>query len=384
MKVLLSAGMIQGGRSGVGRYVISLAAALAEEHPEVDLWIAGMDDDRTFFPRIRDDRWLPIPPLCSKGPMNLFWHQTRLKSHLRRLGIDLVHIPSYRRMIRHAPIPQVATIHDCAPFILRGKYDALRGFFGRSIVPGIARQVDRIITVSDTTLRDVATHMKVPTNRITTIPNGIDHAMFRPQDPVAVEEFRRRHRLHEPFFLYVARLEHPAKNHLRLIRAFEMLLSDGSFQGQLIMPGAPWHGAEVVEEAVSHSPYRERIRLEGFVDNLELPLWYAAAEALVFPSLMEGFGLPLLEAQACGTRIACADSTSLPEVSGPAGLLFDGLDPAAIAASMRQLATMSDQERRSREIQGIEWAAGFTWSAHAARAVEIYHQTLSGSRRPDA
>jgi glycosyltransferase involved in cell wall biosynthesis len=284
-------------------------------------------------------------------------------------------------MIHHAPIPQVATIHDCAPFILREKYDFFRGFFGRSIVPRIARQVDHIITVSDTTARDVVSFMKVPADQITAIPNGIDHSMFRPQDPQAIEDFRRRHRLNEPFFLYVARLEHPAKNHLRLIQAFESLLSEGSFSGQLIMPGAPWHGASIIEEAVSRSPFRDRIRLEGFVDNLELPLWYAAAEALIFPSLMEGFGLPLLEAQACSTRIACSNSTSLPEVSGPAGLLFDGLNPASITDAMRQLATMSTTERRAREIQGIDWAAGFTWSAHATRAIDAYRRVLDSWQR---
>lgn len=374
MKVLLSAGMIQGGRSGVGRYVISLADAIVQNHPEVELWIACLEADRTWFPKVPDARCVTIPAACARGPLNLLWHQTALKRHLQQHAIDLVHIPSYRRMLLSSPIPQVATIHDCAPFVLREKYDALRGMFGRVLVPYIARQVDHIITVSETTNRDVQHFMQVPEHRLTTIPNGIDHTMFRPQDPLAVAEFRRRHRLQEPFFLYVARLEHPAKNHLRLIQAFEQLVSQGDFQGQLILPGAPWHGAEVIEAAVNRSPYRDRIRLEGFVDNLDLPLWYAAAEALLFPSLMEGFGLPLLEAQACGTRIACADSTSLPEVSGPAGILFDGLKPEAITAAMRTLATMTPAERAQRESDGIAWAARFTWAAHAADAVKLYHQ----------
>ena len=105
-------------------------------------------------------------------------------------------------------------------------------------------------------------------------------------------------------------------------------------------------------------------------------MWYAAAEALVFPSLMEGFGLPLLEAQACGTRIACSDSTSLPEVAGPAGILFDGLDEHSMADAMRHLATMAPDERLRRQAEGIAWAARFTWSAHAAAAARIYHETL--------
>jgi len=201
--------------------------------------------------------------------------------------------------------------------------------------------------------------------------------MFRPQDPSKVREFRKRKRLVQPFFLYVARLEHPAKNHVRLIRAFAQLVGEGKFDGQLILPGAPWHGSDVVEQAVASSPFKERIRLEGFVDNDDLPLWYAAAEALIFPSLMEGFGLPLLEAQACGTRIACADSTSLPEVAGPAGILFDGLDESSIMAAMARIASMDDAERRRREVEGLEWAGRFTWSAHAEACARIYRDALA-------
>ncbi|MCX6878519.1 MAG: glycosyltransferase family 1 protein [Verrucomicrobia bacterium] len=376
MNVLLSAGMIQGGRSGVGRYVIALAEALVREQPTVDLFIAGLDADRGLFPWLRAERWVAIPANMSGGAANLWWHQVRLNRVLERLRIDLVHIPSYRRMMFHCRVPQVATIHDCAPFILREKYDHARGFFGRVLVPVLARRVQRVIAVSATTARDVVRWMKVPAARVTVVPNGIDHQVFHPPDPAAITEFRRRKHLQQPFFLYVARLEHPAKNHLRLLRAFEILAAAGDFSGHLVLPGAPWHGSEVVQRAVADSAFRERIRLEGFVDNAELPLWYAAAEALVFPSLMEGFGLPLLESQACGTRIACADATSLPEVAGPAGILFNGLDVQAIAAAMRSLATMPAGERRQREADGRKWAAGFTWSAHASAAARIYRETL--------
>lgn len=373
---MLSAGMIQGGRSGVGRYVIALGEALVREQKSVDLYIAGLDMDRGLFPWLRDDRWISIPASKGGGVANLLWHQISLNPVVEKLGVELVHIPSYRRMMWSCAVPQVATIHDCAPFILREKYDFFRGFFGRVIVPRIARRVRRVIAVSETTGKDVIRWMKVPASRVTVVPNGIDHEMFKPPAEAAVTAFRERKKLNQPFFLYVARLEHPAKNHVRLIHAFEKLVASGKFSGQLILPGAPWHGSEIVEQAVAASPCRERIRLEGFVDNADLPLWYAAAEALIFPSLMEGFGLPLLESQACGTRIACANSTSLPEVAGPAGILFDGLDENSIAAAMERLSIMSTEERRTSEREGIVWAGGFTWSAHARAAAEIYQETL--------
>ena len=377
MKVLLPAGMIQGGRSGVGRYVIALSEALVREQPTVDLHIAGLDADRALFPWVADTRWIAIPANMTGGAANLWWHQLKLNRVVRRLRIDLVHIPSYRRMLWHCAVPQVATIHDCAPFILREKYDFARGIFGRVIVPMMARRVQHVIAVSETTAMDVVRFMRVPAAQVTVVPNGIDHQLFQPPDANALAAFRQRMHLTQAFFLYVARLEHPAKNHLRLIRAFEALAQSGAFAGHLVLPGAPWHGSDVITQAVAASPWRERIRLAGFVDNADLPLWYAAAEALVFPSLMEGFGLPLLEAQACGSRIACADATSLPEVAGPAGILFNGLDEHSIAAAMTRLATMDPAERRQRETQGIAWAARFTWSAHATAAARIYRETLA-------
>lgn len=379
MKVLLSAGMIQGGRSGVGRYVIALSEAMTREHPEVDCYVAGLDADRGLFPWLPPDRWLSIPASMSGGAANLGWHQLGLNRMVSQHHIELVHIPSYRRILWRCVVPQVATIHDCAPFILREKYDAARGFFGRTIVPMLARRVQRVIAVSATTGRDVVRWMKVPAANVAVVPNGIDHRMFGPQEPAAIARFRERMNLAQPFFLYVARLEHPAKNHLRLIRAFELLAESGGFAGQLVLPGAPWHGSEVITQAVAASRFRDRIRLEGFVDNADLPLWYAAAEALVFPSLMEGFGLPVLESQACGTRIACADATSLPEVAGPAGILFDGRDEHSMAEAMRRLATMDEPERGRRQAEGIAWAARFSWSAHAAAAARIYREVLESS-----
>jgi glycosyltransferase involved in cell wall biosynthesis len=379
VKVLLSGGMIQGGRSGVGRYVICLAEALVAEHPQVELHVAGLSEDRALFPFIPDQRWMIIPPRYARGPLNLAWHQAFLPKLLTDGAFDVVHIPSYRRMLAFSPIPQVATIHDCAPFVLRGKYDAFRGFFGRGMVPAIARKVPRIIAVSETTRQDIIRFMRVPAERIVTVPNGIDHTMFKPQDPAAIAAFRDRKKLAKPFLLYVARLEHPAKNHVRLIEAFDQLVSAGKFDGELVLPGAPWHGADVIEAAVAASPHKDRIRLEGYVDNLDLPLWYAAAEALVFPSLMEGFGLPLLEAQACGTRIASADATSLPEVAGPAGILFKGTDVDSIAAALEQIGSMSSTERALREEQGREWAGRFTWSAHAVEAVKQYRAVIQNT-----
>ncbi|MGB0745273.1 MAG: glycosyltransferase, partial [Opitutales bacterium] len=153
-KVLLSAGMIQGGLSGVGRYVVELAGRISKMDT-VSLHIAGLEADRQLFPDIADSRWVPIPESASGGLKNLIWHQFKLPKLLKEGKFDLVHIPSYRRILAFCPVRQLATIHDCAPFRLRDKYGALRGLFGRQLAPWMARRCEHVLSVSEFTKQDL-------------------------------------------------------------------------------------------------------------------------------------------------------------------------------------------------------------------------------------
>lgn len=375
-QVLLSAGMIQGGRSGVGRYVIELARRLARRE-DLALHLAGLDDDRHHFPDTPDEHWHPIPARFTRGPLNLWWHQGHLPKLLKQEGIDLLHIPSYRRIVANSPIPQIATIHDCAPFRLRDKYDMLRGFFGRSIVPPLARRCAEILTVSTFTADDVRNYMKVPAERVKVIPNGIDHTRLQPPAPKAIEAFRQEHQLDAPYLLYVSRLEHPGKNHLRLIEAFERFRnSPETPHCLLVLGGADWHGAEVIHKRIAESPRAQDIRLPGFLNDDEMPLWYGGALALVFPSLMEGFGLPVVEAMACGSLVACANTASLPEVGGEVARYFDPLNPVDIARALREITSLDALDQAHLRAQGLAWAARYHWDRAASETAERYLAVL--------
>ncbi len=368
--------MIQGGLSGVGRYVIALAGALVERG--IDLHVAGLEADRRHFPRIGESNWVTIPDSASSGLKNLIWHQLKLPGILKKGGYDLVHIPSYRRMIIRSPVPQIATIHDCAPFVLAHKYDFFRGLFGRRLVPWMARRMDRVIAVSQTTAADIEKYLRVDSGRVQVVHNGIDHRHFKPAEAVALEAFRLRHHLDKPYLVYIARFEHPAKNHVRLIQAFSQWRKETGWDWQLVLGGAPWHGSEVIDAAIERSPVRDEIRLPGFIDDAELPLWYAASKALVFPSLMEGFGFPVIEAQACGALVLTSDSTSLKEVRGPASLCSDPMSEASMAEALKSLSGLSEAERAERIATGLEWASQFSWE-HAAEAMEThYREVLHG------
>ncbi len=370
-KVLLSAGMIQSGHSGVGRYVVELANRISKMGT-VELHVAGLDEDRRLFGSVDDRLWISIPPSSAGGLRNLLWHQFKLPTILRSGGFDLLHIPSYRRVVASCPITQLATIHDCAPFRLRDKYGLLRGFFGRHVAPWLARRCDHVLTVSEFTKRDLIHFFKLPSTGVEVVYNGLNHETYRPATSAAVADFRERHGFKQPFLLFISRLEHPGKNHLRLIEAYERYRETSGADMLLVLAGAPWHGAEVIESRVRESAFADSIRLPGFVVEEELPLWYAAAEALVFPSLMEGFGLPVVEALACGLRVASSNRGSLPEVGGDAAVYFDPEDVVGMAEAILQLCQEPAEARQARIDTGIVHAAGFNWDVAAKVTCQTY------------
>ena len=375
-RVLLSAGMIQGGLSGVGRYVVELAKRLGREEA-IELHVAGLESDRPLFPSIREERWVEIPAAYGSGVKSLLWHQLKLPRLLRRGGYHLLHIPSYRRIVAFSDVPQIATIHDCAPFRLRDKYGALRGLFGRRLAPWLARRCTQVLTVSEFTKQDLVEFFGLSAEGVEVIYNGLDHKAYQEANRESHAAFRKRHGLERPFLLYISRLEHPGKNHLRLIEAYEHFRRLSGSDALLVLGGAPWHGAEVIRERAQTSPYGADIRMPGFMEESDLPRWYASAQALVFPSLIEGFGLPVVEAMACGQVVASSNWGSLPEVGGDAAVYFDPTDPEAMARAIQTLADESPEARARRIQNGYTQAARFDWDIAAKATCQIYLKTIS-------
>ena len=358
MKVLLSAGMIQGGRSGVGRYVTRVADGLVEKG--VDLTIAGLGADRDLFPKVDDDHWLEIPESSTEGVRNLLWHQRHLPGEAVSRGMDLVHIPSYRRILWKCPVRQVSTIHDCAPFVLRDKYGLMRGLFGRWLTPFVARRCQQVITVSGYTAGHINKYLKVPKDRIEVVWNGIDHDLFQPASPEAIADFRKREQMDRPYFVYVSRLEHPGKNHVRLIEAYEEFrrkvegkLPSGDIP-ELVFIGSDWQGSEVIRKRAAESPLAADIRFAGFVADEDLPLWYGGAKGMVMPSLFEGFGLPLVEAMACGCPVIASDIEVFREVAGENAIFVDPQSKNSISEALQQLVERDGEAQEASRSDGIQ------------------------------
>ena len=381
MRIGLSTSVIQRGKSGVGAYVLALVRALLPSAHRHEFALFVLEEDLPLFEFARAAmRIVTVPEKHRPPAKNILWHQLRLPGLARQLGLEVLHIPSYRRLLWRRPCALVATIHDLAPFHVPKKYDWARMLYGRVGVRYLARRQDEIVAVSRATATDITRFFGIPTPQITVIHNGLDHARFNPQGrSEAGALISQRHGLNPPFFLYVARLEHPAKNHARLIAAFNQFKTETPSPWQLVLAGSDWHGADVIHDLVRRSPFAQDIKCTGFVSNEELPTWYRAASVFVYPSLFEGFGLPPLEAMACGCPVLASPHGAIGEVCADAAATAN---PEEVGDIKRQLARLArdgalrDQLRAA----GLARARQFDWRHTASGMLEVYARAAAKVR----
>jgi glycosyltransferase involved in cell wall biosynthesis len=383
MRIGLSTSVMQRGQSGVGQYVLALVRALLDQSHRHDFTLFVLEEDLPLFAFAAFAMNLvPVAERFRPPIKNIFWHQFHLPRLARRLQLDVLHVPSYRRLLWPHPCALVATLHDLAPFRVPRKYNLPRMLYGRLVVPRLARRQDEIIAVSQFTADDIDAFFALPRRQRRVIHNGLDHERFYPGSQTAAKAaVGRSHGLHQPFFLYVARLEHPAKNHARLIAAFNRFKAETGSSWQLVLGGSDWHGAEVVHQLIRQSAFAADIRPLGFVPALELPALYRAADLFVFPSLFEGFGLPPVEAMACGCPVLASTRGALGEVIGDAAAI---LDPENIADIQTQLTFLAGNvhAREELRIKGLLRAAHFDWQRTALATLETYANAAAKNKQP--
>jgi glycosyltransferase involved in cell wall biosynthesis len=375
MKIAISTSVVQRGKTGVAQYVFALVRALLPYADEHQFHLLVLEEDMPLFDFAKGRmKLVPVPEKWRGAVKNIAWHQFILPRWLKHEGIDVLHVPSYRRMLFKAPCAVVSTIHDLAPFHVRGKYDLARMLYGRVVVKHLARRQNAIVAVSTNTARDVEQFFGIPINCQTVILNGLDHSRFHPGDQAAArDQARSQWQLDKPFFLYVSRLEHPAKNHVRLIEAFNRFKAATGSDWQLALGGSDWHGAEVIHATAAASPYANDIRFLGFVSDAALPDLYRAAGAFVYPSLFEGFGMPPVEAMACGCPVISSTAGSLFEVVADAAMIIEPESVESIERALTRIAV--DQVERTRLTEaGQRNAQRFDWDTNASQILQIYGQ----------
>jgi len=362
-----------GGRSGIGRYTTNLIRGLTRlGQAEVDLY-AFHDEQATFAPGDGTANCLPFPTWLKPPVMNIAWHQWSLAGWCRKRRHDVLFLPAgNRRLPLHCPCPTVGTIHDFSSLHVANKYNAARLVYIKQVLPRLARQLTHVLTVSESSKRDIVEYAGVPEEKVTVTPLAVDHERYQ-QDPA---EARARLQMDRPYILFVSRIEHPGKNHVKLIEAFARLKQQHDIPHDLVLAGSDWNGAEVVHAAAEQSSARDSIHFTGFVSERKLVDLYNCADVLAFPSLYEGFGLPILEAMTCGTPVACADTSSLPEVAGDAAAYFDPHSADSMSDAIWRI--LDDSQYRDQCItRGRERAAEFTWQRTAEQTMHVLREAAA-------
>ncbi len=363
-------------QAGIGRYVRELTRALAASAPPpytvaLRLFVAGAR-------RVH----LPPPPVgCAYAPSPLsersharLWHRLHLPIpvELWTGHLHLFHATDFALPPTLPATRTVLTVHDLA--FERYPQDTMPGMlrYLRTVVPRSVRRADYIIAPSEATCRDLIALYGTPPHKVRVIYAGVEERFTPKGGAEEAAVLRARYGLPEaPIVLTVGTLQ-PRKNHLRLVQAFAQVAERAVL---VIAGGAGWN-YEAVRREVRRLGLEGRVIFSGFVEDADLPALYRAATVFAYPALYEGFGLPVLEAMACGVPVVTANVSSLPEVTGPqAALLVDPLDVEALAAALARLLDDADLRAALRE-RGIARAARFSWQRAARETWALYREVL--------
>jgi glycosyltransferase involved in cell wall biosynthesis len=365
-------------QAGIGRYTRGLVEALAKlgsEHEYV-LFMAGGETQIPDF-RMPDNFRTRRVPLSDRF-MTIIWHRLRLPLPVDLFTgpLDVFHSPDYVL----PPLRQgrkVVTIHDLS--FLRypeGAEPSLRQYLSRA-VPSAVRRADLVLADSENTKRDIIELLGVAAGKVEVLYPGVDER-FRPlEDEELLGGVSELYGLSSPFILSVGTLE-PRKNLSLLFDAYVALRAAADISHKLVIVGGKGWLYEGIFDRVQELSLEEDVIFLGFVAEKNLPALYNLADVFVFPSLYEGFGLPPLEAMACGTPIIASQSSSLPEVVGGAGLMVSSEDSKALAQAMK---TVLDDPALREDLakKGLQQARKFTWPTAAQKLVTIYEGLVDSS-----
>jgi glycosyltransferase involved in cell wall biosynthesis len=350
----------------------SLGLLMQTPHPDdlpLAAELAGRGDISVV--RLRRPRW---PHYRLQWQLSLL----AVPPAVRRAGPALYHATEPSGLVRLPSLPTVATLYDLIPLHYPSAHLPLRHADDRLGYAGYLRQLrraDRLIAISEATRRDAIQRLGIPHERIAVTPLAVDARLFHSVAPDEVARVVAAFGLRRPYFLHVGAAAHH-KNTAAMLRAYALFRAAGG-EHTLYVAGR-WTARALGRLAADYPDLMAggQVRVLGFVPESDLAALYGGADALVYPSLMEGFGLPVLEAMSCGTPVLTSCTSSLPEAGGDAAIYVDPREPEQMAAAMGHLAGDPDLRRDLTE-RGLKQAARFTWQHTAELTLQVYRELLS-------
>jgi glycosyltransferase involved in cell wall biosynthesis len=364
-------------RAGLGRYAQELTTALLALDPENE-YIA-------FYTRPAEAQVDPpldrLPHLTTNLPTKP-WRMSALLAHF--VGVpqdrlfpsaDVFHATDHL-LPRLSRVKSVFTLHDLIYQFYPETHKPLNRWFLTLMMPRFLRAADAVISVSESTKSDAMRFYGLGETKIQVIHEGV-HARFRPAPSDAISAVRRKYGLVGGFILSLGTIE-PRKNLTSLLEAYHVLKNQGARRKLVIVGKKGWLYADFFRR-LRELGLEDEVIFPGFVPDDDLPALYSAADLFVFPSLYEGFGLPVLEAMACGVPVITSNTSSLPEVAGEAALLIDPRDIGGLVKAI-QLTLADEQTRTEMRDQGVQQAAKFSWEKAARETLLVYSKAANIER----
>ena len=364
VRVSLDASAIPARPVGAGRYVIELARALAVRD-DVDLVTVTRRGDGQRWRALHAGNVVERAPRLR--PTRLLWEQAAFPRALRELGVDVHHAPHYT-MPERASLPKVVTVHDMTFFDHPEWHQRTKAPLFRRAIRVAAERADAVVCVSAVTADRLRARLH-PAVPVHVIPHGVDHARFRPEPSPDDEDALRALGVQQPYVAFLGTLE-PRKDVPTLVAAFDrMAVTQPALS--LVVAGLDGWGAKAVNDAIGAASNRDRIRRLGYVPDTAVPALLRRAAAVAYPSLDEGFGLPALEALACGAALVTTEGTAMAEVTGDAALLIPPGNAESLAQALETLGAGGAEVDRLRK-RGPDVASTYTWERSAAAHAEVY------------
>jgi len=370
MRIAFDGTTLRPGRTGVGYYTEHLLHHLAQE-------AAG--DEIVVVSNCPVETAAPLPPsvrvvTSSWRLPRLVWMQTLAPLLLKQLRIDVAHftngmVPVWSR------VPTVVTIHDMSLTLLPKYHPPRRVLLNRPLVDLAARRADAIITVSQSAAHDITRLYGLAPDRVHVVHEAAAPAFCRITDTSELDRVRRRYDLADRIILYVGTIE-PRKNLPKLIEGFARRHKAGDLPHQLVCVGPYGWLSGDIEQQIDRLQIADAIRFTGYVPFADLPVFYNLAEMFVFPSVYEGFGLPVIESMACGTPVITGHVPALDEVGGAAVEQVAPLDGESLGDAMVMLGRDGERRRRLSTL-GLERARTFSWERAARETLEIYRMAAN-------
>ncbi len=368
-------------QAGVSKYTEFLINALGRLDPTNEYMIYfGNGPHPPDFAASPNFKLRPSRFDTEKPLVRIAWEQALAPGVLWRDHPAVLHCP-VNVMPLATLCPTVLTIHDLGFMRFPDRYRAAKRRYLHALTTLSAKRAAHIITPAESGRQEVIELLKVPPAKVTAIAEGVG-PHFRPRPLVEIAAWRQAQDVPDRFVLYVGTLE-PRKNLPLLLKAFARWRTAEPAQAQdvkLVLGGAKGWLYEEIFRLVEELGLAEVCQFRGYISENDLPLWYNSASCFVYPSVYEGFGLPPLEAMACGCPVVTSNTSSLPEVVGQAGIMVGPTDETGLAAALSRLMTDKTEQARRREV-GLAQAARFSWEAAARQTLEIYRQVADSKKR---